>query len=265
MSEQTMIPARDGFPLSVHTGGPGDGPTLLLLQGQANSHTWWDGLREGFESTHRTISFDYRGTGGSRGRIGEVSTSSFAADAIDVLDGLGVDRAAVYGTSMGGRIAQLLALDFPDRVSAIVLACTSPGGPHAVRRPREVGRALARLRGAEHTAYLHSLFYTPAAAVAPSSSTLLGDATMSAEESAAHLRISARHDAWERLPEITAPTLIVHGDADLMNPVGNAHLLHERIPGSRLAITSGGRHGFFAESAAEVTSVIRGFLDDAHA
>ena len=145
------ISARDGFPLEVQVSGPADAPALLLLQGQSNSHEWWDDLRGDFEADFRTITFDYRGTGGSRGELGELSTASFADDAVDVLDHLGVDRAAVYGTSMGGRITQILALNHPERVSAIVLGCTSPGGPHAVKRPREVGQALARLRGDEHT------------------------------------------------------------------------------------------------------------------
>ena len=83
---------------------------------------------------------------------------------------------------------------------------------------------------------------------------------MTAHESAAHLRISAQHNAWERLPEITAPTLIVHGDDDLMNPVDNAQLLHERIANSRILICPGGRHGFFEEFAEVVSPEVLGFL-----
>ncbi len=254
------IGARDGFPLEVQVSGPDDAPALLLLQGQANSHEWWDDLRGDFESDFRTITFDYRGTGGSRGELGELSTSSFAADAADVLDHLGVERTAVYGTSMGGRITQMLALNHSERVSAIVLACTSPGGPHAVKRPREVGQALARLRGEEHTQYLFDLFYTPAWTVSAKYSKMLGDDTMTAVESSAHLRVSANHDAWDRLPEITAPTLIMHGDADRMNPVGNARILRDRIPGSQLLILPEGRHGFFEEFAEEVTPAVIRFL-----
>lgn len=259
---QLTITTRDGFPLAIQVSGPPEAPALLLLQGQANSHEWWAELRSDFEPQFRTITFDYRGTGGSRGELTELSTASFAADAAEVLDHLGITRAGVYGTSMGGRIAQMLALDFPDRVAALVLGCTTPGGPKSVRRPREVGQSLARLRGREHTRYLFSLFYTPNWTVAPRYSKLLGDDTMTTQESAAHLRISAGHDAWERLPEVAAPTLIVHGDDDLMNPVENAGLLHERIPDSRIIICPGGRHGFFEEFAEAVTPEIIGFLHD---
>ncbi|GAA1548367.1 MULTISPECIES: alpha/beta fold hydrolase [Brevibacterium] len=259
---QLTITARDGFPLTIQVSGPPEAPALLLLQGQANSHEWWDELRSDFEPQFRTITFDYRGTGGSRSELTELSTASFAADAVEVLDHLGITRAAVYGTSMGGRIAQMLALDFPARVAALVLGCTTPGGPKSVKRPREVGQSLARLRGREHTQYLFSLFYTPNWTVAARYSKLLGDDTMTTQESAAHLRISAGHNAWERLPEVAAPTLIVHGDDDLMNPVENAGLLHERIPDSRILICPGGRHGFFEEFAEAVTPEIIGFLHD---
>lgn len=257
------IRTRDGFSLTAQVSGPDDAPALLLLQGQANSHEWWDDLREGFEPTLRTITFDYRGTGGSRGELGQLSTASFAADAAEVLDHLGVEQAAVYGTSMGGRVAQMLALDFPARVSALVLGCTSPGGKHAIRRPREVGRSLARLRGAEHTRFLFDLFYTPAWTASPKYSKLLGDDTMTAAESAAHLRISANHDAWDRLPEIQAPTLVVHGDEDRMNPVGNARILHQRIADSQMLILPEGRHGFFEEFAEVVTPAVVRFLSSA--
>lgn len=277
----TTITADDGFPLAMQVAGPSSAPALFLLQGQANSHSWWDGLREAFETDFRTITIDYRGTGGSRelestqrtgpgneanetvtDPTGEWSTTRFARDAIAALDHLGIERAAVYGTSMGGRIAQMLALDFPERVSALVLGCTSPGGPHAVKRPREVGQTLARLSGDERVKYLHSLFYTPDWPCGPKDSNLLGDPTMSTAESAAHLRISAKHNAWDRLPEIVAPTLITHGSEDRMNPVENATLLASRIPHSRLLIHPEGRHGFFEEYAEVVNTGIRDFLSE---
>lgn len=259
------ITTADDFVLEAQVSGPAEAPALLLLQGQANAHEWWDGLRDAFEPAHRTVTFDYRGTGGSRGGLGELSTTSFASDTIAVLDGLGIDRAAVYGTSMGGRIAQMIAIDHPERTSALVLACTTPGGRHSVRRPRKVGQDLSRRQGAERRAYLHTLFYTPAWPGTVEESRMLGDETMTTTETAAHLRISANHSAWDRLPEITAPTLITHGDADLMNPVANAHLMHERIAGSRISILPGARHGFFEEFEDVVTPEIAKFLDHAGA
>ncbi|GAA2551524.1 hypothetical protein GCM10010435_22130 [Winogradskya consettensis] len=254
-----MITA-DGFPLAVQVSGRDTGPVLLLLAGQANSHAWWDGLRATFEDRFRVVTFDYRGTGGSRGAVGEWTTAGFAGDAAYVLTALGIGSATVYGTSMGGRVAQVLAAAYPQLVERLILACTSPGGPHARERAPEVRRRLATPDRAERRRILHDLFYTDAWPRDPGDSHLLGDPTMTAAESRAHLRASDRHDAWDLLPRIAAPTLVLHGDDDLMVPTANAALIAARIPGATLHLHPGGRHGFFEEFAAELTPVLDGFL-----
>ncbi|MGM7669767.1 alpha/beta fold hydrolase [Microbacterium sp. A93] len=260
MSEEFIHHARDGFPLAVQTGGPQTAPALLLLPGQANSHQWWDRVRGGYEEQYRTITFDYRGTGNSRGDLGDWSTTLFAEDAVDVLDHLRIRSAAVFGTSMGGRVAQMLAVNHPEQVSALVLGCTSPGGEHALERKAETRRWLAQGTRAEQQAKLYELFYTPDWPGTPAQSTLLGGPTMSPREQVGHRRASDRHDAWDALPEITAPTLVLHGTEDRMVPTENAALIAERIPDARLRLYPGGRHGFFEELEQEVTPEILGFL-----
>jgi len=122
----------------------GDGEPLLLLAGQANSRRWWDPVRDDLAARHRTVALDALGTGASTPPDGaEYSTRRFAEDAVAVLDAAGIDRAHVYGTSMGGKIAQWLAIDHPDRVGALVLGCTTPGGPLALVAGREVVGPLA--------------------------------------------------------------------------------------------------------------------------
>ena len=232
-------------------------PALLLLPGQANSHRWWDGLREPFADRFRTITFDYRGTGESESSGGEWTTASFAADAVAVLDELGIQRAAVYGTSMGGRVAQMLAINHPERVSALVLACTTPGGKHAIERGQDVRRLLAEPDRAKRRAALLELMYTPAWS---GDSNLLGDPALTADAARRHLRVSAGHDAWDGLPRIAVPTLVLHGSDDRMAPVENAALLGDRIPGARVSITAGGRHGFFDEFAESVSREVLDFL-----
>ena len=244
-------------PLAVQSTGPRDGPVLLLLSGQANSHAWWTGLRERFEHHFRVVTFDYRGTGGSRGPVGDWSTAGFADDAAHVLRAVTGEPAAVYGTSMGGRVAQFLAARHPHLVARLVLACTSPGGRHAHERTAEVRRRLAEPDDAARLRTLRELFYTDAWT---GSSHLFGDPTMTAAESRAHLRASNRHDAWDLLPLIAAPTLVVHGTDDVMVPAANAPLLAERIPGATLHLHPGGRHGFFDEFAGVLTPVLTTFL-----
>lgn len=257
---QTSVVLPDGFALAVQVTGREDGPPLLLLPGQANSHLWWSGLRRGFEAAYRVVTFDQRGTGGSRGPVGAWSTRGFAADAAAVLAALDTGPAAVYGTSMGGRVAQLLAVDSPHAVSRLVLACTAPGGRHAVASATDVRRSLGDPDAGRRRAALHALFYTDAWPGTAEQSPLLGDPTMTPQEQRAHLRASARHDAWDLLPSITAPTLVLHGAADRMVPPENAALLAGRIPGARLWRHPTGRHGFFEEFAGEVQPLVASFL-----
>lgn len=206
------------------------------------------------------VTFDYRGTGATGGSAEEPewTTSSFADDAASVLDALEVDAAHVYGTSMGGRVAQMLAAEHPARVRRLVLACSSPGGPYAGERSQAVRRSLADPDPAVRRSRLLDLMYTDARATR--SSPLLGDPTMTPEATRSHLRVSSRHDAWDLLPRITAPTLVLHGTDDAMVPVANSELIASRIPHATLWQREGGRHGFFEEFANEVSPRVSSFL-----
>ncbi|MFD5075758.1 alpha/beta fold hydrolase [Streptomyces sp. NPDC058371] len=239
----------------------GDGPVLVLLAGQANNHHWWDGVRDGFTG-RSTLTIDYRGTGESDKPHGPYSTEGFADDLTAVLDELAVDRADVYGTSMGGRVAQRLAARRPERVRALVLGCTSPGGRHAVERGTEVRRSLSWSDPAQTRRALLELMYTPAwLAAHPGPYHTLGDPDMPRHARRGHLTASDRHDAWDELPGIAAPTLVLHGTDDLLNPAANAPLLAARIPGARLELIQGARHAYFEERLDLVGPLVLDFLD----
>ena len=253
--------AGDGVRLAYQS--QGDGFPLLLLAGQSNNHHWWDGVREDFHGSHRTITFDYRGTGGSDKPDIPYSTRGFADDAIAVLDAAGIDRADVYGTSMGGRVAQWIAAEYPGRVRALVLGCTSPGARHGVDRGNDIRRLLADPATAQQT--LLDLMYTPdwlARTTGPYQT--LGDPGMPSYAQRRHLIASHRHDAWDVLPTIAAPTLVVHGADDRFNPVANAPLIAERIPGASLALIPGARHAYFEEFRSTASPLVRDFLASAN-
>ncbi len=259
----STVETTDGAVLAVREGGPADGPALLLLSGQANSHDWWTGLRDHFEQRFHTITFDYRGTGTTRApESPDWSTALFAADAAQVLESVGADYAHVYGTSMGGRVAQMLAINHPAVVDQLVLACTTPGGTLAVERDNSVRRALAQHDSHARTHALLDFMYTPAWFATGRRSHLLGDPDMSSRAQLLHLKVSGGHDAGDRLCEIRSQTLILHGSDDLMAPVVNAHSLGDAIRDSRVEVTTGGRHGFFDEFADTVSAQVRQFLDD---
>lgn len=249
----------DGARVTVQVSGLTNAPILLLLQGQASSHDWWNGLRDRYEHRFRTVTMDYRGTGRTSAPGGDLSTELLAEDAVAVLDRLGAEQAHVYGTSMGGRVAQMLAALHPSRVQSLVLACTSPGGSHAVERDNTVRKALANPDPHTRLATMIELFYTAAWGDDPDRSHLFGDPSMSPADRQRHLKLSARHDAWDLLPQIGCPTLVLHGADDQMTPSSNAHAIADRIPYAQLYIHPKGRHGFFDEFAEDIDPLLHDF------
>jgi pimeloyl-ACP methyl ester carboxylesterase len=224
----------------------GDGPPLVLLAGQSNNHTWWDPVRPDFEASYRTITLDWRGTGDSDKPDEVYTTPGFAGDVVAVLDELGLASAHVYGTSMGGRVAQWVAINHPDRVNALILGCTSPGAAHGFERSQEIRRALADPKRTGRV--LLDLMYTPGwLAANPGPHPVLGDLRMPSYAKARHLVASNKHDAWDGLPSITSPTLVLHGTDDVFSPAANAQLLADRIPGARAELIQGARHAYFHE------------------
>ena len=226
----------------------GTGTPLLLLAGQASDHREWDGVCADFAAHHRVILLDYRGTGQSdKPGAPAYSTRGFAQDAVAVLDQLRLDRAHAYGISMGGRVAQWLAIDHPQRLGALLLGATTPGNAHGVARDPAITDAMARgdwasLRPtlvspswmAEHPdfeARMASMDATPAPAFARR----------------LHYQASEGHDSWLALDRITAPTLVLHGSNDEINVTANAALLAGRIPGAELQLIEGARHSYFEE------------------
>jgi pimeloyl-ACP methyl ester carboxylesterase len=237
----------------------GTGQPLVLLAGQSNNHTWWDPVRADFESSYRTITLDWRGTGDSDKPDEVYSTAGFAEDVVAVLDDLGLGVAHVYGTSMGGRVGQWVAINYPERVRGLVLGCTSPGAAHGYERSQEIRRALADPARTERV--LLELMYTPGwLAENPGPHPVLGDATMPSYAKARHLVASNRHDAWDQLPSITAPTLVLHGTDDAFSPAANADLLAGRIPDARAELIAGARHAYFHEFREVAGAAVLAFL-----
>ena len=259
MRTRTTARTADGTSLAVQV--EGDGPPLLLLAGQANHHGWWDPVRPDF-ADRTTVSLDWRGTGESEAGPTDFTTRSLAADVVAVLDALELATVDVYGTSMGGRVAQWLAIDAPSRVGRLVLGCTTPGGRHAVERSQEVRRRLAVADPAAVRETVADLMYTPAYRTEhPGPYATLGDPNISALSARRHLRASARHDAYDELPRIAAQTLVLHGTDDQFAPVVNAHLLAERVPRAELRLFDGARHAYFEECRPEASRRVVEFLD----
>lgn len=247
--------AEDGARLAYEVGGAG--PPLLLIAGQAQDRRLWDHMRPHLEAHHRVIVYDHRGVGASdRPEDAPYTTRGFAGDAVAVLDAAGIARAHVHGFSMGGRIAQWLAIDHAARVAGLVLGATTPGNAHGVRRPPAVDPELASGDPVRLLPYMvspawaraHAAWLRAQASVVPASLRRL------------HFAASEAHDAWDRLPEIAAPTLIVHGTDDQVNVPANAERLAARIPGAQLSWIAGARHAYVWEQAEVASARICAFL-----
>lgn len=224
----------------------GTGPGLLLIAGQGASHEGWLPLVPELAASHQVIVFDPRGVGQSTaGDLRPWRTRRLAGDALAVLDDVGIDRAAIYGHSMGGRIAQWLAIDHPERVTRLVLACTTGGDRVARPRDEAVNQALVSGDVEAMTPYFFSAAY--AGAHPEVVRAFFGERQPQAVRRS-HYQASSNHDAWSHLHQIGTPTLVVHGGADQVTPPASARRLADSIPGAQLWIEPEGLHCVHLES-----------------
>lgn len=234
----------------------GEGEPLLLIAGQATAMAEW-APAAALAQHFRVIRFDHRRTGGSgRGDAWRYTTRFFAADAIAVLDAAGVEAAHVYGHSMGGRVAQWLAIDHPARVRTLVLASTS-AGRSGEGADQEATAALISGDLERMSPY----FFDPGwAAENPDAVGTFFDSGASAWAKTWHFAASKARDAATSLALIKAPTLVLHGTDDRLAPLANAHLLDRMIPHATLARIPGARHGIHLDHP-ETVEWIRQFVD----
>jgi 3-oxoadipate enol-lactonase len=271
---QSLIPAQSGFAdangARLYYEVYGEGEPLLLIMGLGANHLAWTAQIPVYAREFQVIVFDNRGTGQSDFPEGvDYTIPLLADDATALLDFLGVDAAHVYGVSMGGMIAQEMALRHPERVRSLILGATSPGGSHAVAPEAQALQGLldqgAAVDRVVSPALLEVLF-SPAylaghvSELRESFKRLADYPATSPETYTAQLQAAARHDTYDRLPDIAASTLVLHGTDDPLLPVGNARILAERIPGAKLVLFEGARHGYLLEKQAEADAAVLDFL-----
>jgi 3-oxoadipate enol-lactonase len=243
----------------------GSGPPLLLIAGIPAVASDWRPVAERMATDgRRAIAYDNRGGGASTVTPGPYTTRDLAADAVALLDHLGIDRADVFGMSLGGMIAQELAIGWPERVGRLVLGCTHAGVDHAARQPREAARAFAMETDdwAERMAALAPFAFASDVDpgllerfIAKKSADVQDDAGYRAQIAAV-----LTHDSFDRLDRITAPTLVITGDDDRVIPAPSSDVLADRIPDARLVVIPGTGHLFFIERPEDTHAVLSDFL-----
>lgn len=238
----------------------GAGTPLLLLPGQGTSMKWWDRLVPDLRGDFTVVRFDYLGTGGSIAAAdAHFSTRRFAADAARLLDELEVSGSHVFGTSMGGKVAQWIALDHPRRVRPLVLGCTTTGGASAVPMSQETARQFTLPGPAGEQARLE-LMYTDAFLSEQNPNHSLVQGPVGRQAILGHWKASREHDTSALASGIEHDALVLHGGADRVVPPENADHLVRLIPNSRLRAFPGLRHGFFDEDRAATTTAVSDFL-----
>jgi 3-oxoadipate enol-lactonase len=263
--------------IEIHYETYGEGDPLLLIMGFGASGVAWLPILP-MLSGFKCIYFDNRGTGTSDAPADGHTIPQMADDASSLLQAIGISQANVFGISMGGMIAQELTLRHPEQVERVVLGCTTPGGPHAVRpsdeRIEQLIRGMELVQSDNLDAALDTLmpllfpedfivshpelrqFMTAGLKMAPPPPRDVLERTRTG---------AMDFDAYERLKQIKCPVLIVHGDKDVLAPVENAILIKDQIPHAELFLIPGAGHSFAAADPAGVHERITQWLSGAAA
>lgn len=232
------------------------GPVVVLVSGLGADETIWEPALESLDGS-TIVRLHNRGIGHSADIPSPAwTTRDAAADVAAVLDAAGLPSAAVYGHSLGGRIAQWVAADFPDRVTRLVLGATTPGDAHGFPRPEAATRAF---ESGNPVAALELVFSPGYLAAHPEAATTIENRVVSPEQGALQLAMSTAHDAWEALPRIRARTLVVHGVDDGVTDVRNASILRDHIADADLLLLAGARHAYPFERP-DANAMIAAFL-----
>lgn len=240
---------RDGVELYHESTGAG-APVLLVMGLGMTATGWWRTVPVLASSGLHVIAFDNRGVGRSGRPAGPYSVAEMADDAVAVLDACELERAHVYGISLGGMIAQELVLRHPDRVERLVLGATTPGGPTAV--PADATTLAFFERRASMTAE-EAVWASVPVNYAPRTRQQHGQRIaddivqrlrypIEPEPYRAQLTAALTHDAGARLAAVKAPTMVLHGREDRMVPAENAKLLADAIPGAILELLPEAAH-----------------------
>jgi 3-oxoadipate enol-lactonase len=267
----TLARHPDGTRLHYEVAGRRNGPPVLMVQGLGTDSHGWILQRFALGGRYRLILMDNRGAGRSDKPPGPYDLTVMAEDAVAVLDHAGVRSAHVIGASMGGVIAQILAVGAPERVRSLVLACTACRHHEWRRELLAEWAVTARERGMRALAGRNlrwlvgprsvRRFWPAFGLVGPLAMTMPPHAF----EAQVHAILAMEDDLRFALGAVTVPTLVVVGSQDVLTPAGDSEELAALIPGAELVVVRGGAHGFMIEHAGAFNAAVLSFLARAEA
>ncbi len=254
--------------ISVYYEIHGEGIPLVLIMGLRRNLEWWYCQIPELSKQFKIIAFDNRGAGRSDKPDMEYSIRLFADDTAGLMEALGIHNAHILGVSMGGYIAQELALNYPDKVKSLILGCTSCGGKRAVLMSEERIKKFTANDSLTPEEILHKdmdIYFSDRFIVEnPDKVQKFIDISLRYYQPAdAFLRQFAaclKHDTAARLKSLKVPILITTGDDDPLVPSQNSLILKELLPGSELYLFPDRRHSFFIEEAKKFNQKIIEFF-----
>lgn len=243
----------------------GEGPWLTLVHGVGSYLESWDGVIAALGSGYRVLRYDLRGHGQSAKLPGPYSLDDFVGDLSALLDHLGVARTLLAGFSLGGLIAQGLALEEPERLEKLILISTVAGRTQEEKeRVRRRARTLAESGAVAHLSEAVERWFTddfiarhPEVLAERRRRSMANDPACYA----AAYRVLAESDLADRLPTITTPTLVMTGEHDIGSTPRMAAVIAERVPDCRLHVFPRLKHSILLEAPDQVAAQIKSFLE----
>ena len=261
-----FVSATDGTRIHYEVTGKTGATPVLMIQGLGASKNAWNLQRIAMATRFRIISFDNRGAGRSDKPTEPFTLEQMADDAIAVLDAAGIETAHVVGASMGGVISQIVAVKYPQRVRSLTLVCTACRN-HPWRQELlqswaktaeekgmiEVGKEAAQWVMSPRSFRRLVPAFTwmgPLAALRPRHSFV----------SQIDAILNTREDLVDQLSTISAPTMVIVGNQDILTPRGDSEEIAERIPNAELVVISGAAHGLMMEHSSTFNKILIEFL-----
>jgi len=263
------IQRPDGTKIHSQVTGPTDAPPVLLIQGLGMNKNGWTLQRVAMATKFRTIAMDNRGAGRSSIPQQRFTLEEMADDAAAVLDHYDVHDAHIVGASMGGAISQIFAVKYPERVRSLTLACTAcrnqPWRAELLRHWADTANVRGLRQWADESARWlvgPRSFRRLAPAIG-----WLGPLATFRPSRGFSAQVDAILDTDDsmvaELGRITAPTLVIVGNQDILTPRGDSEEIAERIPQAELVVISGAAHGLMIEHATTFNRVVIDFIDRA--
>lgn len=247
----------------------GQGEPLVMIRGLGSNVDHWYEQAPALSKKYQLLVFDNRGIARSSDPGGSFSTRDMAADTAALMEAAGFKSAHVLGYSMGGMVAQEMALNYPEKVNGLILAATDCGITQRIKARPEVSRLFS-----EMVALGTPEAKLAAAACLYAKNTLESKPEVIQRYNEVSMRYPAsqdmmarqwaavtQHDACSRLQNISSPTLTITGSEDVLIPADNAKIMAERIPDARMSVIDDGGHLFLIEQSQQFNLAVIDFLD----